>query len=100
MKTNNINTKRNKLKERNKNVKLCKESVNFFLTHGFIDELSTDEKYYTHTLINYFLSRIDKTRKRTEELEDAIDYISWKQEEQTSDKQFYMIALLEYCINN
>ena len=43
---------------------------------------------------------IDKTRKRTEELEDAIDYISWKQEEQTSDKQFYMIALLEYCINN
>jgi hypothetical protein len=35
-----------------------------------------------------------------QEIEDAIDYISWKQEEQTSDKQFYMIALLEYCINN
>ncbi len=95
-----INTKRNILKERNRNVKICKESVNFFLTHRFIDELSRDEKYYTHTLINYFLSRIDKTRKKTQELEDAIDYISWKQEEQTSDKQFYMIALCEYAINN
>jgi len=97
MKTNNINTKRNKLKERNKNVKLCKESVNYFFTHKFIDELSKDEKYYTTTLIKYFLSPI---KERNEELEDAIDYISWKQEEQTSDKQFYMIALLEYCINN
>jgi len=97
MKTNNINTKRNKLKDRNRNVKLCKEAVNYFFTHKFIDELSRDEKYYTTKLIKYFLSPI---KERDEDLEDAIDYISWKQEEQTSDKQFYMIALLEYCINN
>tara|TARA_Y100000401_G_scaffold30853_1_gene22537 strand:+ start:222 stop:506 length:285 start_codon:yes stop_codon:yes gene_type:complete len=93
----NINTKRNILKERNRNVKICKESVNFFLTHRFIDELSRDEKYYTTKLIKYFLSNI---KQRDEDLEDAIDYISWKQEEQTSDKQFYMIALCEYAINN
>lgn len=92
-----INTKRNKLKNRNRNVKLCKESVNYFFTHKFIDELSRDEKYYTTKLIKYFLSNI---KQRDEDLEDAIDYISWKQEEQTSDKQFYMIALCEYAINN
>ena len=92
-----INTKRNILKERNRNVKICKESVNFFLTHRFIDELSRDEKYYTTKLIKYFLSNI---KQRNQDLEDAIDYISWKQDEQTSDKQFYMIALCEYAINN
>ena len=93
----NINTKRNKLKNRNRNVKLCKEAVNFFFTHKFMDELSRDEKYYTTKLIKYFMSNY---KQRDEELEDAIDYISWKQEEQTSDKQFYMIALCEYPINN
>ena len=43
---------------------------------------------------------MSNVKHRDQDLENAIDFISWKQEEQTSDKQFYMIALLEYCINN
>ena len=82
------------------NLKILNDAIDYFLCHNFIEELSSDAQYYTHILINYYLSRVDKKRKRTQELEDAIDYISWKQEEQTSDKQFYMIALCEYAINN
>jgi hypothetical protein len=79
--------------------KTCNDSIDYFLNHNFIEELGSDAQHYTHILINYYLSRVDKRRKRTQDLEDAIDYISWKQEEQTQDKQFYMIALCEYAIN-
>ena len=32
--------------------KECMEAINYFFTEGFIEELTTDKKYYTRILLN------------------------------------------------
>ncbi len=43
-------------KEQTKSIELREEvadAIEYFMGHGFIDELTTDKKYYTEKLIEY-----------------------------------------------
>jgi diketogulonate reductase-like aldo/keto reductase len=80
----------------------CKDANDYFMKENFIEDLASDEQFYTEILIKYYLANkknpISKKRK-SETMEEAIDYIAFKSEEQTTDNRFYMEALVIFADN-
>ena len=79
-------------------LKECKDAVSYFIHHGFINELSSDDYHYTNILIKYFKDR-RKPYQFKQEYVDAIEYTYMSAENQTTDKKHYMLKLAEFCNN-
>tara|TARA_R110002020_G_scaffold154529_4_gene334409 strand:- start:692 stop:988 length:297 start_codon:yes stop_codon:yes gene_type:complete len=91
-------------------LKECKEAHNYFIKHNFVEDLCQDEQYYVKELISYYkrtnryvLNKAKQGKKATfsknEIMQDAIEYIGYKAEEQTTDNKHYMYSLLTYADN-
>lgn len=91
-------------------LKDCKEANNYFIKHNFVDDLCQDEQYYVKELIKHYKKTnkyvLDKAKQgkkasfsKNETMQDAIEYISYKLEEQTKDNKHYMTSLVIYANN-
>tara|TARA_R100000734_G_C3205498_1_gene22706 strand:+ start:137 stop:409 length:273 start_codon:yes stop_codon:yes gene_type:complete len=80
----------------------CNQANNYFIKENFIEDLARDEQFYTEILVKYYLGNRKnpiRNKKKTSNIDDAIDYIAYKMEEQTTDKKFYMESLVTFAHN-
>ena len=80
----------------------CNQANIYFMKENFIEDLARDEQFYTEILLKYYLGNRKnpiRNKKKTSNIDDAIDYIAYKMEEQTTDKKFYMESLVTFAHN-
>jgi hypothetical protein len=80
----------------------CNDANKYFMKENFIEDLSSDEQFYIEILVKYYLANKNNPiskKNKSDTIEEAIDYIAFKSEEQTTDNRFYMESLVIFADN-